>query len=256
MPHLLFPATQSRWEGSGGGPGPPTTAPRQAARAAVTRRKAEPRCVLPAYLGLFPQRPRLVTISSLDKPAVNKQAQAGVGLQGTLASGRRGWGEWSPTGPGVRLRVPGSRARGGALPAGAGERAGCHQSPGTGPFSVPPSPALTWLHLPREETEAEQTRTQRERVSGWGGGRIGGGWREPRELCWGLKAPARGRGEVGDSMEKHRRSLGPEAATQYLGPCGQPFQSTEHREARVAGWNTSGPWGPTRLRSWRRAQPG
>lgn len=141
-----------------------------AARAAVTRRKAEPRCVLPAYLGLFPQRPRLVTISSLDKPAVNKQAQAGVGLQGTLASGRRGWGERSPTGPGVRLRVPGSRARGGALPAGAGERAGCHQSPGTGPFSVPPSPALTWLHLPREETEAEQTRTQRERVSGWGGG--------------------------------------------------------------------------------------
>ena len=47
-----------------------------------------------------------------------------------------------------------------------------------------------------------------------GGGREGGGWREPNELCWGLKTPARGWGEVGDGMEKHQRSLGPEAATQ------------------------------------------
>ena len=41
-----------------------------------------------------------------------------------------------------------------------------------GLFPVPPSPAVTRLHLPQEETKAEQTRTQREMVSGGGRGRL------------------------------------------------------------------------------------
>lgn len=84
-----------------------------------------------------------------------------MGLQGTLASGRRGRGErrasipelhWARggEGPGMRLEsLSGEQGWGGALPAGAGERAGCHQSPDTGQFSVPPSPAVTRLHLPK-----------------------------------------------------------------------------------------------------------
>ena len=74
--------------------------------------------LIPAYLGLFPQRPRLVTISSLDNPAVNKQV--GMGLQGTLASAGHGEQGSKASIPGYQLHSGGrpgeSCCRGAALP--------------------------------------------------------------------------------------------------------------------------------------------
>lgn len=208
---------------------PPTTAPGAARARLLPRKEGRGRAAsLPAYLGLFPQRPRLVTISSLDKPAVNKQAQAGVGLQGTLASGRQGWGAEPHWARGAAS--PGEQGRRGRGPSGRG-RGACWLSPvtGTGPFSVPPSPADLAPSSPRRRLRQSKHGHRGRGSQSWGRadrGRLA----QTGRLCWGLKAPARGRGEVGDSM-KHPEVLGPRAATQYLRPCGQPFQAPSIQEA-------------------------
>ena len=100
-----------------------------------------------------------------------------------------------------------------------------------GLFPVPPSPAVTRLHLPQEETKADK-HGHRGRWSQVGGG---GGWREPWQLCWGLKPPARGSGEGGMA----RRSIkGPWAQRPRLSSSGPVTSCSRAPSPRRQRWPT------------------